>query len=116
MTKFEKDERNPNWKGENANIANLHNYVRRRKSKPALCEICHKRPSLDLMNKNHIYSRNPEDYLWVCRSCHLKYDGGRTHNKLKGRTWEDIYGIEEAERRMKNLKERNKLRIRSKFL
>jgi hypothetical protein len=70
-------ENHSNWKGDKAKKEALHIWVRNHKPKPKpkFCEFCYKRKSYDLANiKNHKYTRNPDDYKWACRSCHLKFD------------------------------------------
>lgn len=67
-------ENNPNWKGDNVGYAALHGWIKRRKPKPLLCEECNKKKAFDLANKDHKYKRDVNDYRWLCRSCHQKYD------------------------------------------
>ena len=76
-------ERNPKWKGNSAGYFALHVWMRSRKPKPKLCEICRKQPPLDLMGIDDNYTRNPADWKWVCRRCHMLSDGRmmrRNHN------------------------------------
>jgi hypothetical protein len=69
------NEKNGMWKGNNADLGALHNWIRRRKLKPEFCEKCHKEKPYDLANKEgKNYTRNPNDYEWLCRSCHTKLD------------------------------------------
>ena len=89
MSKTHIGELNPNWKGDVKNIksiATLHEYIARRKKKPLFCQICGKKKKLELANiKGHKYTRNPDDYMWLCRSCHTKLDeslGFRKRNKI----------------------------------
>jgi hypothetical protein len=64
-----------NWKGENAKYGALHLWIRKNKPKPKLCEECHKEKRLTLANiKNHKYTRNPDDYKWLCFKCHRQLD------------------------------------------
>lgn len=55
-------------------LSSLHRYIIRRKKKPQYCEICNEEKKLDLASINHIYTRNPNDYFYLCRSCHSIYD------------------------------------------
>ena len=67
---------NPAWRGDKASYASIHRFVRKRKSIPNKCEICNKENEwLDLANITGIYTRNLEDYKYMCRSCHMKSDG-----------------------------------------
>ncbi len=79
-----KNDKNPNWKGDEAGVIPIHNYIRIRKSKPedGKCELCSKvmdekeKTELELSFLDHIkkYTRNPEDYQYAHHSCHLHYD------------------------------------------
>jgi hypothetical protein len=63
------------WKGNQAGKSALHKWLNSVKSKPKLCEECHKKKKLELANiKNHNYTRNPKDYKWLCHKCHSKFD------------------------------------------
>ena len=65
----------PNYKGDEAGLKAIHNYVSARKPKPALCECCNKEQQRDLSSNGHTYTRNPVDYEWLCRKCHIIKDG-----------------------------------------
>ncbi len=73
---------NPMWKGDNVGLISLHGWVRRRKPKPKLCEVCKKRKPQDLANISQQYHRNINDFQWVCRKCHMDGDG---RNKQRGK-------------------------------
>lgn len=64
----------PSWKGDGVGVKALHRWIRRNKPKPKVCEICNLEKELELSNKGHTYKRNLEDWQWVCRKCHRKYD------------------------------------------
>jgi hypothetical protein len=64
-----------NWKGDKAGKYALHIWLWKNKPKPLFCEECGENKRLDLANiKNHKYTRNPKDYRWLCRGCHIKFD------------------------------------------
>jgi len=72
---------NGQWK-ENASLVSIHEYIINRKPKPKCCERCHEEKRLDLsynihdaIEKGIPYSRNPSDYTWLCRRCHMTLDG-----------------------------------------
>ena len=67
----------PTWVGENfKSLSGLHDWIRLRKKKPKFCEHCKKVPPIDLSIKNgRDYSRDVNDYEWLCRKCHMIYDG-----------------------------------------
>jgi uncharacterized protein with PIN domain len=64
-----------NWKGDKAGKVALHIWLAKNKPKSKLCEKCNDKRKLSLSNiRNHQYTRNPNDYKWLCYSCHKKYD------------------------------------------
>lgn len=66
-------ENNPRWKGDNVGYDALHDYIRARKIKPEKCERCNKKRKLEL-SCNGKYTRNLDDYEYICKSCHGKKD------------------------------------------
>ena len=52
----------------------LHNYIRRKKPKQEYCTICNKKKKLQLASIGHAYTRDPNDYIWLCQSCHYLFD------------------------------------------
>ena len=70
-----KTNNNPMWKEDNVGCSPLHNWVRRYKPKPKLCEICKKNKPYDLANISGKYKRNINDFEWLCRKCHMTKDG-----------------------------------------
>lgn len=79
LSEERKESGNPNWKGKDIKCVNaIHNWIRRRHSPPKVCEHCGKEKKLDLANiKHHVYTRDVEDYIWVCRKCHSDMDYSR---------------------------------------
>ena len=78
------DNNNPMWKGDNVSLVPLHQWIRRRKSKPEFCEFCSISKPYDLANISGKYRRDIDDFMWLCRSCHMKFDykvGRRTLNE-----------------------------------
>lgn len=64
------------WKGEEVSYQGLHQWVRRHKPISEVCENCHKSKSrLDAANISGEYKRDINDFKWMCRKCHFKYDG-----------------------------------------
>lgn len=53
----------------------LHNYIKRYKKKPLLCERCKKNKPIHLANISGRYKKDIKDYLWVCKPCHNQIDG-----------------------------------------
>jgi len=66
-----------NWKGDNVGIDALHSWVIRRLGRPPKCEHCGSTDKkTEWANKSQQYKRDIEDWLRLCRSCHLNYDYG----------------------------------------
>lgn len=76
MSQNKQNEKNFNWKGENAKKMTKHAWVRnkRGKAKEYTCVICNERRAEDWSNIDHQYRRVLEDYRPLCRKCHYKYD------------------------------------------
>jgi len=77
-----KNEKHPNWKNQ-PKIPSLHRWIEKNKSKPLQCEICKRTIKLELSCTDHKYTRNIEDYEWLCRSCHRKKDFNYQSSPLK---------------------------------
>lgn len=67
-------DKNKNWKGDNVGKVALHGWAKRRLIKPTVCEHCGEVKVLDLANKSRKYKRDLNDWLWLCKKCHAKYD------------------------------------------
>lgn len=67
-----------NYKGNKATIQVKHQYLRSHYGKPDHCvhpECKGKSKWFDwALKTGHEYTNDPKDYLWLCRSCHRKYD------------------------------------------
>ena len=75
ISEAQKGEKSNTWKGEDAVKVSKHKYVASIKPEPKGCEFCNREKKLSLANmKDHNYTKNPEDYKWLCYSCHKKYD------------------------------------------
>lgn len=70
-----KGEKNPLWKGDNVGYGGFHRWVREHKPKPDTCEFCGEKKRLDLAKMSENYTRNSEDYKYLCRRCHFILDG-----------------------------------------
>lgn len=71
------------WKGDNVTYAPLHKWVRLHKPKPLLCQRCGIKKLLEVANISGSYKRDVDDYIWICRKCHLQSDG-RLSRLIKG--------------------------------
>ena len=63
-----------NFKGENVGYDALHDWVKRHKQKATNCEHCGNEGYLEWANKSHEYKRDLNDWLALCKRCHIKYD------------------------------------------
>ena len=77
------------WKGDAVGYAALHEWVRKNKPEPVLCEDCGLVPPKDLANirsdKNEdTYTRDLGNWEYLCRRCHMLKDG-RMKNLKRGR-------------------------------
>jgi len=69
------DNKVPIWKDwDDLSICTRHLRMYNLKQKPIYCEICNKKKKLQLSNKNHKYSKDINDWQWICQSCHYKHD------------------------------------------
>ena len=77
---------NPNWKGDKAKPPAIHEWIKKNKQKPEICEECGVDSKLELSSKTHEYKRDINEFRWLCRSCHEKYDfkifGVRKHSYI----------------------------------
>lgn len=71
---------------EDVGYAALHSYVKKYLTKAETCEHCNEDKPLDLANKSGKYLRDLADWLWLCRKCHVNYDGHIENLKL-GHGW-----------------------------
>lgn len=68
------------WKGQEADQNSIHRWVRIRLPKPEYCDGCGNQPPVDLANVSDrynpaTYTRELENWRWLCRSCHMFQDG-----------------------------------------
>ena len=79
-----KGENNPAWKGDNIGCRALHYRIRKLKLEPEYCTICNEiNKKLECCSIDHIYTKNPDDYIYLCRSCHKLFDQCRKKFKFK---------------------------------
>lgn len=71
------------FKGDKKEYRKLHHDVSKLKPKIDCCEHCKKQKKLELANISGKYKLNIDDYLWLCRSCHRKYDSSFS-KKIQG--------------------------------
>jgi len=70
-----KGEGNPSWKGKNAKVSSKHTWLTKYYKKGP-CEHCGENKKLRdwALIKGKEYEHNRDNYMPLCRSCHLKYD------------------------------------------
>jgi len=82
-TEFKKggntDIANAKWKGNEVGYCSLHTWVKRKNGKADICEKCGSKNHVEWANKSHDYKREIEDWIKLCKKCHVKYD--RDSNK-----------------------------------
>lgn len=68
-----------NFKGDNVGYDALHDWVRRKRGKAILCEWCGSKKTVQWANRSHEYKRHIDDWLSLCKKCHIKYDRESGH-------------------------------------
>lgn len=71
---FKKGIQAHNFLGDDVGYAALHEWVKKKLEKPGRCEHCLQPNNLELANRSHLYLRELDDWLWLCRKCHVGYD------------------------------------------
>jgi hypothetical protein len=69
------------YKGNKIGYHALHNWVRKELGEPKQCSKCNSRKNLQWANKSGKYKQEVDDWIRLCASCHVRYDG--TINNLK---------------------------------
>jgi len=79
-------DKNHQWKGKDAGYQAIHLWVRARLKKPRRCQKCGKKTEdLDCCNISGNYTRDLDDWQYLCRSCHTKFDKKhKAKRKVKG--------------------------------
>lgn len=55
-------------------IHSAHNWIKAQNIETLQCKICGSNSNLEWSNKDHKYRKNLNDWQYVCRKCHMKYD------------------------------------------
>jgi len=79
-------DKNGQWKGAKVKRHSLHAWINYNFIKPESCEFCGTKSAslFDWSNKDHKYTRDREDWQYLCRSCHMKYDFKFLERKVRG--------------------------------
>lgn len=75
--------RNPNWAGDKIKYGGIHRWINNKLGKPQKCKKCGttKAKKYDWANKSGKYKRKLNDWIRLCRSCHLKMDNTAAKHK-----------------------------------
>ena len=65
---------NPMWKGDEVGYDALHDWARRHRGMSKTCEMCNAGGYLELANRSREYKRDVDDWLTLCKPCHVRYD------------------------------------------
>jgi len=68
--------KHPMWKGDNATKEAIHMFLKKNNIPPKKCQKCKKNRKIYLSFDHSLgkYTRNIEDYEWLCWPCHMKKD------------------------------------------
>ena len=71
-----KEDRHPMWKGDGVGMGAVHDWITKWKGQPKFCEVCGTTNAklFDWSNVDHKYRRILDDYIRMCRRCHILYD------------------------------------------
>jgi hypothetical protein len=82
------------WKGEQAGISPLHKWIRKTFTKTGICDLCKRKLGTSGRGKGTEwaflrhpgpYTRRREDYIELCRRCHVRFDFATGHRKQNRR-------------------------------
>jgi len=80
--------KNGMWKGDKVGTDQLHAWVTKRLPKTTLCQGCQIQKPYDLANITGNYTRDLNNWMWLCRKCHMLSDG-RLNNLIPYRSFEE---------------------------
>lgn len=79
-----KGKKSSTWKGSKVGKTALHVRLHSKKKKEHFCNFCKQEKRLDLANISQEYKHTLDDWMWLCRECHVRYDNGWI---FKNHTW-----------------------------
>lgn len=70
----------------------IHKWLVKYYKKPTKCEFCGSNIKVSWANNqnNGVYTRNPNDYLALCHTCHMSYDAFRRKSGKQTQTQQTI--------------------------
>lgn len=71
------------WTKRKVSYRALHKRMYKLITKPEFCTFCKTKSPEQIANKSGVYSLSINDWLWLCRKCHSRYDHGWVFNKNK---------------------------------
>ena len=71
---FQTGGRNHSWTGNKVSYNALHTWIRKNKPKLPFCEECNENPPTEVANISQKYLRDINDFRWLCRRCHCRFD------------------------------------------
>lgn len=83
-SRSQRGERHYGWK-EKPSYQALHEWVRKNSIIPAVCAHCSRPKRLDAANVSKEYKRDLSDWIFLCKSCHAKFDKITTTRTPDGR-------------------------------
>lgn len=78
-------ENHHNWRGNNASYQSKHITIRSHLPRPAICPNCEENPATDVANISGKYSRDLDDWVWLCERCHHIFDLDKYYIDMSGR-------------------------------
>lgn len=69
-------EKNWLWKGDKVGRHSLHERFRNKLPNKNICKFCKQKCKTDLANISQKYKTTEDDWMWLCRRCHSRYDNG----------------------------------------
>jgi hypothetical protein len=94
ISKSRLGELNPIWKGDEVGYDALHAWVRRRLPKPKLCQRCNLVKPRDLANVTGNYTRDFENWQYLCRKCHMATDDRLANLRIAHKAYYDKVKLE----------------------
>lgn len=61
------------WK-EGTKYRGIHRWINRNFERPINCKNCGKESKLEIHNISRNYTRDSNDWIWLCRDCHMEFD------------------------------------------
>lgn len=96
------DEKHHMWKGDAVGYQALHIWIRKKLGTPQYCSHCQstKKKKYEWANLSGKYTRVLDDWIRLCTSCHVKYDGHSQSMLGKHHTVATKLKISNASKRM----------------